>query len=129
MAPIRVLGSDLHGGGRRDQKEYAVGIIAAAALFLFTAGAPNTGSFTLFGPEPHHRTTGAPNTFTNTFSASGTTGQYVMRVTSSGASSGTISLNGIPVFGPSDFNAQTGTIQKPVTLLAVNQITVVLAGK
>src|SRR5439155_17461215 len=44
-------------------------------------------------------------------------------------SSASISLNGVQVVGPSDFNQQVARIVKPVTLTDNNQLTISLASK
>jgi hypothetical protein len=87
-----------------------------------------------FGPKQYMRTTGHPNTFTDTFSHCGTQPCQIVVVNgnadgSDRVSSGSISLNGVQVVGPSDFNQRIARIVKPVALAVENQLTVTLASK
>lgn len=84
------------------------------------------------------REKGSPVTNTETFSieAASVGKPYRLTVINGGelgadarSSSGTITLNGVTVSGPSDFNPQRGSWTIPVTLQADNTITVRLDGK
>src|SRR2546425_6137322 len=62
------------------------------------------GSFTAYGPETHRRSTGAPTTIQRSFSVLNPSTTFTIRIRSDGVSSAVISMNGVVVVGPSDFN-------------------------
>ena len=100
-----------------------------AAAFLPLAAAEMVP---VFGPVQFSRTTGRPNTFTESFQRCGTASSQIVifNGNSDGSkriSSASIVLNGRQVIGPSDFNRKAGLIVKPVLLLDENQLTVRLA--
>ena len=101
--------------------------LAAVVLTLipFTSRA---GDFVVFGPQQYVRNTGQPISVTNTFAALDPTTTFTMRIESTGVSSAIVTLNGVDVFSPNDFNANVHLLTKPVTLLANNQLTVELRG-
>src|ERR1700739_4269844 len=108
--------------------------VAASLIALFAAKPCFGGSFTVFGLQTYTRGTGAPATVTDTFTVLNPKTQYTMRLTNGNASLGKVSsatvvVNGVTVFGPSDFNQTVGQLQKPVTLAASNKIAVTLASQ
>ena len=69
---------------------------------------------TIFGPKQYVRTTGAPDVYTDTFTANPGEGTLIVkngamdgddRITDA-LSSATVSLNGEQIFGPDHFNQQ-----------------------
>ena len=86
-------------------------------------------SGTVFGPRQYARTSGAPNTYTDTFQSMGGTGSLIIRNgTAAGTdrSGGTVNnytitsakvyINGTLIFGPSDFKSAVYYMQKSVPL-------------
>src|SRR6185312_7619261 len=67
-------------------------------------------------------------TFTDTFSHCGTAGCRIV-VLNDRNSSASIYLNGVRIFGPSDFNQKVTTLVKPVVLGDINELRVELASK
>src|SRR5437667_4557631 len=78
------------------------------------------GTFTVFGPQTYVRNTGQPITVSNAFSILNPNTQYTLHIQNSGISSAVISLNGVQVLGPGDFNGNSATIDKPVNLQSNN---------
>jgi hypothetical protein len=84
---------------------------------------------TVFGPSQYVRTAGPPQTFPETFEHCGTGDCQIVVINGNAdgtnrISSASISLNGIQIIGPSDFNQQVATIVKPVTLAEENQLVI-----
>jgi hypothetical protein len=96
----------------------AVGTVSAAA-----------GTFTAFGPKTYVRDTGSPVTVTDSFSVLNPSTTYTLQVANNGISSAVISINGVQVVGPSDFNEDVSSIQRPISLQVSNQISVELRSK
>lgn len=74
----------------------------------------------IFGPVSYHRTTGASDSYTDTFSAAA--GNAVMAVVNGDdggnrVTSGSIALNGVTLWSNSDFNNTRAFLGKAVTLL------------
>src|SRR5215472_10280704 len=88
-----------------------------------------------FGPKVYSREAGPPNTFTDSFIHCGTGQQcqiVVMNGNADGSdriSSASISVNGVEIIGPSDFNQNVDRIVKPVVLKDNNELTIRLASK
>lgn len=85
-----------------------------------------------FGPKQYNRLAGRPQTFTETFQHCGTAPCQIVVVNGNPdgtkrVSSASISLNGVQVVAPSDFNQQAARIVKPVVLTDQNQLTVKLS--
>jgi RHS repeat-associated protein len=89
----------------------------------------------VFGPNEYERTTGAPNVYTDTFTAAPGEGMLIVR---NGAldgknritdtiSSASIFLNGEQILGPDDFNQQVYLLEAPVNLAESNSISIELA--
>jgi hypothetical protein len=114
--------------------------IRSAALAVFTlliaVTAAHAAPFTVLAPRNFVRTNGAPQTESASFTASNTAIPYTLRLRNGGAAnqfspvtSAVVALNGVQIFGPSDFNGQTpATVDRPVTLAATNQLTVEVRG-
>jgi len=109
-------------------------VIAAALLtsILPTSAAP--GVMTVFGPKTYTRTSGPPDTFTDTFLHCGTAPCEIVVINGNEdgtkrISSASIEINGVEVVAPSDFNQNVGKIVKPVTLTDTNEITIRLSSK
>ncbi len=91
---------------------------------------------TVWGPETFTRTTGAPVTVTrtSTIAAFDPARQYYLRIYNGPAprtavTSATVTMNGVTVFGPSDFNTQVVHLQKLIALTSANTVmTVRIAG-
>lgn len=90
---------------------------------------------TVFGPKVYARTTAAPNTYTESFSLpAGVVAPYLLRIDnglpdgSARVSSATVTVNGVQVAGPNDFNQQVALIERPVALTPNNTLEVRLAG-
>ncbi len=96
---------------------------------LMTACSAVAGTFTVFGPQKYQRQTGQPQTVSATFSVLNPNTQYTLHIDNSGVSSGVISINGTQILGPSDFNPNTGSIDRTVILVANNKIDVQLRGE
>lgn len=92
------------------------------------------GKMPMWGPEVFVRGTGQPVTDTMYFSVPDSTWQYTIVVQNgvpSGikVSSATITIDGIVIIGPNEFNQQVSEIRKPIHLRRDNVITVRVAGK
>jgi len=89
----------------------------------------------IFGPKRYTRSTGKPQTFTDTFQNCETAAQYDLVVVngnpdgSDRVSSATILLNGTQVAGPNDFNENVAQVRKSVTLVGTNTLQTTLASK
>jgi RHS repeat-associated protein len=103
--------------------------LASILFVFFMAGQAWASSFTAFGPQQYVRNTGDPVTVSNTFSVSNPTAQYTLHVVNSDNASAIISINGVQILGPSDFNPNVTTIDKAITLTANNEIDVQLRSK
>ncbi len=87
----------------------------------------------LWGPVTLERTTGAPDTYQDTFAAPDSTWEYSLQVlaaTDSGeaVSSAWIEINGSAVVRPQDFNQNVNEIEVPISLDHQNQVDMRLAG-
>jgi hypothetical protein len=95
------------------------------------------GTFTAFGPQNYTRDTSAPVTVTSTFSVLNPNTQYTLKAFNGGlqddvtelVSSGFVTVNGVQVIGPSNFNQNVGEVDVPVTLQTSNTISVQVRGK
>ncbi|HEY2113908.1 MAG TPA: hypothetical protein VGJ51_02385, partial [Candidatus Angelobacter sp.] len=106
-------------------------------LLLALLGTPCfAGTFTAFGPQVYVRSTGDPVTVTNSFTVLNPNTQYTLRLHNGGlvdsstdrVSSTTVTVNGVIVVAPNDLNQNVGEVDKPITLLASNQIQVQVRG-
>ncbi|TMH57174.1 MAG: hypothetical protein E6H53_13455 [Betaproteobacteria bacterium] len=108
-------------------------LIAVVALFA-GVGPPDAHAQTMpvFGPKQYTRTAGPPQTFTEHFSHCGTQACQLVIVNgnANGAgrvSSASVSLNGVQIVGPSDFNQNVGRIVIPVGLTDDDTLAITLA--
>ncbi len=88
-------------------------------------------SATVFGPKQYVRTSGAPNTYTDTFQSSGGAGVLIIRNGSAtgdnSVTSAKIYLNGVEIYGPNDFKNAVYYMEKSVQLNnGTNMLTVEL---
>ena len=116
------------------RKNPLTGLVVAFAMIVCTTLASAQGMTPVFGPKRYTRATGAPQTFTDTFSHCGTQQCQIVVVNGNAdgtnrVSSASISLNGVQIVGPSAFNQRVVTITKPVVLADHNVITTTLASK
>ena len=111
--------------------------IAAAGGMIVATGVPAAaGTFQAFGPETYLRGPGTPVPVVKSFSVLNPAAAYVIRVHNGGLSgefprvlSGNILINGTQVLGPRDLNLTDKLVEKPVTLQASNQISVLVRGR
>lgn len=95
------------------------------------------GTFTAFGPKSYQRDQGPPVAVKSTFTVLNPSTPYRLQVYNGGMTDGefekvaksVILLNGVSVFGPTEFNQSVGFIEKEVTLQATNEISVELRGR
>jgi uncharacterized Zn-binding protein involved in type VI secretion len=87
------------------------------------------GTFVAFGPETFPRSTGEPIPFARSFSVLNPSTQYAIQVQVVGVPSATISINGVPVIQPSDFDMNVALIERPVLLQASNLLSGEVRGK
>ena len=112
-----------------------VSIVSMLLTFLPSTGFP--GTFVAFGPQSHTRGTGSPVTVTNAFTVLNPNTTYALQIYNGGltdgefekVSSSVISINGVQVVGPNEFNQNVALIERPVTLATSNQLSVELRGK
>ena len=87
----------------------------------------------VFGPNQYLRTTGAPNVFTDTFSAIPKEGKLIINNGDEDGnyriSSAKVFLNGKQLFGTKDFNQQVYNLEASVNLFENNSISVELRSK
>ena len=109
-------------------------------ICLFVIGLPvlvSAGEFSAFGPQYFIRGTGAPETVTHSFSVQDPNTEFFLRVYNGGlqdseaesVSSSIISLNGIQVIGPEQFNQTVTFLETPVTPQLDNTIGVEVRSK
>jgi hypothetical protein len=116
------------------KKTISITLFLLLILFLGTASA---GEVTMFGPKQYVRTKGAPNVYTDTFSAiSGEAKLTVkngswdgMKKITDAISSASVVVNGHQIFGPNDFNQQVHFLEASINVAEDNSITVELASK
>lgn len=110
-------------------------IIAVALILGICITTASAVEVTRFGPKQYDRTTGKPNTYNDTFTASGAIGGGKLLVENGNAqgnnrvSSAVISLNGKEIFGPSAFNQNVGHLEASINLLDANTLSVELRSK
>src|SRR5579859_3575654 len=111
--------------------------LAIGAFLLAGATSARAGSFTAFGPQDYTRATGAPVTVTTNFSVLNPNTQYTLKVFNGGlqdtqtelVSSGFVTLNGVEVVGPNNFNQNVAEVDVPVTLQGSNTLAVQVRGQ
>ncbi len=105
---------------------------AALVAFLLAAiwpGQARAGTFTAFGPQTYPRSTGQPIPFSNSFSVLNPATQYVLQIQVDGLASATLSINGVAVVFPSDFDMNETYVERTVVLQAANVLTGEVRGK
>lgn len=100
-------------------------IVLFVAVLFFSCCAWG-GTFTAFGPQTYTRSTSQPVTVSNNFSVLNPNTQYTLHVQNTGISSAVISINGVQILGPTDFDSAPPTVDRPVTLQGNNKIDVQL---
>src|SRR5258707_3826224 len=111
--------------------------LAIGAFLLVGTTSARAGTFTAFGPQDFTRGTGAPVTVTTSFSVRNPNTQYTLKVFNGGlqdtqtelVSSGFVTVNGVQVVGPSNFNQNVAEVDVPVTLQGSNTIAVQVRGQ
>ena len=103
----------------------AVGLV----LLALVASIARAGEFVAFGPQEYVRSTDAPAPVSTTFIVLDPSTTFSVRIESTGVTSALVTLNGVDVFTPNDFNATVHLLTKPVSLLASNRLTVELRGE
>lgn len=106
-------------------------------LFSFMPQKALAGTFAAFGPQNYTRDSGSPVTVTHGFAVINPSVSYTLQIYNGGledgafekVSSSVISLNGVQIVGPNEFNQMVTLIEKPITLAADNQLSVELRGK
>src|SRR5438552_2132180 len=99
---------------------HVVFVILAAAMVLSSSLSSASAEMTpAFGPKQYTRTQGPPQLFIERFQHCGTAACQLVIVNgnadgSQRMSSASISLNGVEIAGPSDFNQRVARIVKPV---------------
>lgn len=112
-------------------------VLGIAAFLIVGTVSIQAGTFTSFGPQDYTRGTGDPVTVTTTFSVLNPNTQYTLKAFNGGlqdnqtelVSSGFVTVNGVQVIGPSNFNQNVTEVDVPVTLQASNTISVQVRGK
>src|SRR5260370_181293 len=95
------------------------------------------GTFTAFGPQDYTRATGDPVTVATNFSVLNPNTQYTLKAFNGGlqntstelVSSTVVTLNGVQVLGPSNFNQNVTEVDVPVTLQGSNTLAVQVRGQ
>ncbi len=96
-----------------------------------------TTTFTAYGPETFQRGTGVPVTVTRSFTVFNSNTTYTLKIYNGGlvdsefdkVSSSVISLNGLQIVGPDEFNQNVLIVEKAVTLSTDNTLSVEVRGK
>lgn len=110
-------------------------VVLAWSLALTMAasfpGVGAAGTFTAFGPEDFVRQTGTPVTEARSFTVADPNLPYLLRIENGGAddglgrvSSAVVTLNGVVVVAPEDFNQTVELIEKELVLAAENELAV-----
>lgn len=102
-------------------------LLAWLVLALF-APFSHASTVTVFGPETFERGKGKPVTETRSFAVSNPRADALLRIEVNRVSSAVITINGVQVFGPSDFNQNVTFLESAVALLAENELAVELRG-
>jgi sugar lactone lactonase YvrE len=116
------------------KKSALIAWVLFLSLFVIASSA-TAAEMTLFGPKQYVRTSGGPNVYSDTFQGALCRGKLIVRNGNSdgsrrvddAVSSATVSLNGVQIFGPSDFNKQVYYLEAEVDLAESNSISATLA--
>ncbi len=112
-------------------------LLACALLLGLLMGPSFAAEVTIFGPNQYVRTSGSPNVFTDTFDAAAGQGMLIVKNGQmdddnrifDAISSARVIVNGVEIFGPSDFNRNVYLLEAPIDLTENNAITVELASQ
>jgi RHS repeat-associated protein len=115
----------------------AILTLAAIAALSFTAVPLSSANETVFGPQTCQRGTGAPTVFTYTFSVKEPSSGHIVQVYNGGledasyepVGSSTVTLNGVEILGPRNFNQNVRYLEVPVGLQPDNSLRVEVRGK
>src|SRR5438445_975907 len=140
MHPARAgtLAADIDSNESGRHRRVECRIVVAILCLLIAGPIPvHAGTFTAFGPKNYVRGTGAPVTVTDSFSVLNPSTQYTLKVFTGGlqntqtelVSSSIITINGVQVLGPSNFNQNVSEIDVPVSLQVSNTISVQVRGQ
>src|SRR5258708_7904382 len=108
-----------------------------ALLIALFPSLGTAGTWVPFGPQTYVRGTGAAVTVTNSFSLLNPSTQYTLHIVNGGlgdsttelASASIITINGVEVVGPNNFNRSITVLDVPVILQFSNTISVQVKGK
>src|SRR5215813_9631298 len=122
---------------RNNALQFCTVVLVIGAFLTTGTSLAQTGTFTAFGPQDYTRGTGAPVTVTNTFSVLNPNTQYTLKAFNGGlhddqtelVSSTVVTLNGVQVLGPNNFNQQVDEVDVPVTLQSSNTLSVQVRGQ
>lgn len=116
-------------GTRRQAITITVLRIALIASLLAILSFPiQADTFVAYGPVTYTRSTGAPAPVTTSFTVFDATATYTLIIDSDGVSSAVVTLNGVEIVKPNEFNSTVKLITKQVTLKLSNQLTVEMRG-
>jgi RHS repeat-associated protein len=112
-------------------------ILLAVCFFLSVGGAARAGTFTAYGPQTYTRGSGNPVTVTSSFAVLNPSTQYTLKAFNGGlqddstelVSSTVVTVNGVEVIGPNNFNQNISEVDVLVTLQTSNTISVEVRGK
>ena len=121
---------------RNNALQFCRVVLVIGTFWAAETALAQSGSFTPFGPQDYSRGTGAPVTVANTFSVLNPNTQYTLKAFNGGlhddqtelVSSSVVTLNGVQVLGPNNFNQQVTEVDVPVTLQSLNTLSVQVRG-
>jgi hypothetical protein len=114
---------------RHHSTQRSVELCLIVAILLAVTASASAGSFVVYGPQAYGRSTAAPAIVTTTFLARTLPTTYSIAISENTVSSAVVTLNGVQVFGPNDFNGTIAQLSRNVTLQTENTLTVELRGK
>ena len=111
-------------------------LVSAAIAVIFPAFG-HAGTWVPFGPKNYVRGTGAPVTVTDTFTLLNPATQYTLKAFNGGlqdnptelVASSVVTLNGVQVVGPGNFNQNVTEVNVPINPQLVNTISVQVRGR
>jgi hypothetical protein len=100
-----------------------------AIWFALITATPCLGNtFTAYGPQTYKRNEGTPITVRTTFEVRNPSTQYFVRLRTDRVASALVSVNGVTVIDPTQFNQNVTNLETPITLRAVNEVVVQVRG-
>ncbi len=114
------------------------GLVVLIAALVVSLPAPSlAGTFVAFGPQTYVRPEGAPITETRSVTVRNPNTSYTLRIHNGGlvdgaferVSSSVITLNGVQIVGPDEFNQTVTLLEKPIAPAATNELAVQLRGQ